>query len=180
MTIDSKLIESLRRHLFAEEDMHAYAVLDGASVPNLRLKLHELEPEHVCLYRGELEPDMAEVAPYLISLGMKEEFTRWVIAEGWGRHWGVFAVSRGDIRSLRTHFRKFLMVHDSDGKPLYFRYYDPRVLKVYLPTCTADELKTFFGPVQTFLMEDKDPKLGKKFVFSGSVLREEKLVLGGG
>ena len=180
MTMDKKAVEFLERHLFSEEDMNAYAILDGASVPNLRQKLYDLDPEHECLYRGELTPDMEEVAPYLIRLGPEEEFTRWVMAEGWGRHWGIYAVSRADLRTLRTHFRRFLMVHDSEGKPMYFRYYDPRVLRVYLPTCNAGELKTLFGPVQMYLVEDQDPKSGRMFLFTKNQMRDEKVTLSRG
>ena len=46
------------------------------------------------------------------------------------------------------------MVYDDKGKPLYFRYYDPRVLRVYLPTCNASELETVLGPVSHFILED--------------------------
>jgi len=174
------VVESLNRHLFPEEGMNVYAVLDAASVPNLLLKIYDLEPEHVCLYRGELKPDMAEVAPYLIRLMPNSEFTKCVIGEGWGEHWGIFAISQADLHSLRNHFRRFLMVHDSDGKPLYFRYYDPRVLRVYLPICNDEELKTVFGPVISYLVEDEDPKSGRKFVYIENIMREEKLTLGGG
>ena len=48
------------------------------------------------------------------------------------------------------------MVYDEDGKPLYFRYYDPRVLRVYLPTCNESELKTVFGPVTHYWVEGED------------------------
>jgi hypothetical protein len=34
--------------------------------------------------------------------------------------------------------RRFLRVKDEDG--LVFRFYDPRVMRVYLPTCAAGEL----------------------------------------
>ena len=51
------------------------------------------------------------------------------------------------LEELRRHFRKFLKVEDPKGKSLIFRYYDPRVLRVYLPTCNAMELQTVFGPV---------------------------------
>lgn len=156
MTVDNIVVECLNRHLFSEDGMNVYAVLDGASVPNLRLKLYDLEPEHVCLYHGELKPDMAEVAPYLIRLVPNEEFTKWVIGEGWGKHWGIFAVSQAELNPLRTHFRRFLMVHDSIGKPLYFRFYDPRVLRVYLPTCNESELQMLFGPVNHFYVEGKE------------------------
>jgi hypothetical protein len=180
MAVDNKVIEFLSRHLFSEEGMNVYAVLDGASVPNLRLKLYDIEPEHECLYRGELDPDMAEVAPYLIKLGLGEEFTRWVMGEGWGKHWGIFVASMADLRTLRTHFRRFLMVHDNDGKPMYFRYYDPRVLRVYLPTCNAEELKTVFGPVRMYLVEDEGQKSGRKFVYTGNSMREDRFTLEGG
>ena len=45
----------------------------------------------MCLYRGELQPDMAEVAPYLVKLDRDAPFTDWVLDRGWGNHWGVFA-----------------------------------------------------------------------------------------
>jgi hypothetical protein len=67
----------------------------------------------------------------------------------------VFALSRADLRALRRHFRTLLIVHDSTAKPLYFRYYDPRVLRVYLPTCNADELSAIFGPVEKYLLEEE-------------------------
>ena len=51
------------------------------------------------------------------------------------------------------HFRQFLRVRDEAGREFFFRFYDPRVLRVYLPTCNSEELRTFFGPVELFSME---------------------------
>jgi hypothetical protein len=48
------------------------------------------------------------------------------------------------------------MVYDETGKPLYFRYYDPSVLRVFLPTCSADELRSLFGPIVRYMVEEKD------------------------
>ncbi len=169
--------ELLKRHLFGEEEAITFAVLDGASVPDLLEKLYRDKPEFECLYRGELEPDMAEVAPYLARLERNSEFTEWVIRQGWGKHWGIFVVTRADLRALRRHFRAFLMVHDADGQPLYFRYYDPRVLRVYLPTCNAEELKTVFGPVESYLLEDAEPKTILRFRAASGSLKQEKIEL---
>jgi hypothetical protein len=47
------------------------------------------------------------------------------------------------------------MVYDAKGTPFYFRYYDPRVLRVYLPTCNASELQILFGPVARYYVEGK-------------------------
>lgn len=150
-------IESVDEYLFREQDANVFAVLDGASVPGLLDKLYGLSPNFCCLFRGELEPDMAEVAPYLAQLERDSEFTNWIINQGWGKHWGIFASTDADFRRMRSHFRAFLIVYDETGRPLRFRYYDPRVLRMYLPTCNAKELVTVFGPVTSYLVEDANP-----------------------
>ncbi|MDD2735376.1 MAG: DUF4123 domain-containing protein [Desulfuromonadaceae bacterium] len=175
---DEKTVQSLKMNLFSEIGAKVFAILDGASVPSLIPNLATFEPEYICLYRGELEPDMAEVAPYLVILERESDFTKWLLSNGWGEHWGIFGVTQADLPTLRKHFRKFLMVYDESGKSLYFRYYDPRVLRVYLPTCNAGELKTVFGPVLSYLVEDEEVKVGRKFVFVGNGLVEDRVVVG--
>ena len=162
---DEALVRNLRDHLFPEADTTAYALLDGASVPDLRDHLWEHEPEHACLYSGDLEPDMAEVAPYVVRLEPEADFTAWVLGQGWGRHWGIFALAGPDtdLRDMRRHFREFTMVRGPDGELLYFRYYDPRVLRVYLPLCNEEEMRSIFGPARCFLLEDEDPNVLLRF-----------------
>jgi hypothetical protein len=172
--IIENLVQSVSEFLFAEEGMEVYAVLDGASVPDLLQKLDDYQPECESLFTGNLEPDMAEVAPYLVKLEPDAEFTNWIIESGWGNHWGIFAVSSANFREMRQHFRSYLIVYDSDLKPLRFRYYDPRVLRLYLPTCNGEELKTVFGPVDSFMLEGEQPNelLCFKFV-TGSLVQEK-------
>ena len=153
----TSISDQVKEFLFAGGGFGVFAVLDGASVQGLRVKLHQVQPEHVCLYRGELEPDMAEVAPYLVRLERKAEFTEWVLTQGWGKHWGIFACAQADLHAMRQHFRRFLMVHDESGKPLYFRFYDPRVLRDYLPTCDREQLTEMFGPVASYVAEAEQP-----------------------
>jgi hypothetical protein len=170
-------IQAISGKLFHEDNTKVYAVLDGASVPGLLAKLSEHKPEHLCLYIGEIEPDLAAAAPYLVCIDRNSKFTDWVLGQGWGKHWGIFAVSNSDLRALHKHFRKFLMVHTYEGKPLYFRYYDPRVLRVYLPTCNEDEIETVFGPVEQYLLEDEDANTALRFSTIANVLKQEKLPL---
>jgi hypothetical protein len=143
--------------LFDGEGDLTYAVLDGAAVPDLLDRLVSDDPPNVCLYRGELEPDMAEVAPYLVQVEAESPFTEWLLQEGRGRNWGIYARTAVALEDLRRHFRRFLIVHDPEGEPMYFRYYDPRVLRIFLPTCNAEELRQMFGPVSRFVMEGEDP-----------------------
>ena len=154
---DDKAADLVGRELFADPQAQVYAILDGASAPGLQDLLGKHQPEHVCLYRGELEADLAAAAPYLVRLDAESPFTRSVLANGWGHHWGVFAIAPDNLIVMRKHFRKFLMVNLPDGRHVYFRYYDPRVFALYLPSCDAEETRAVFGPVQQYVMEGATP-----------------------
>jgi hypothetical protein len=156
---------ALAAHLFPPDaTLNSFAVLDGASIPDLMAHLFaDVRPEFECLYRGEVQPDVSKVAPYLVRLAPGTPFTDWLLASAWGRHWGIFALAAASLKELRTHFRTFLMVKGPDGKKLYFRFYDPRVLRMYLPTCNAQELNTVFGVTKTFLLEDEGPNVLLEF-----------------
>lgn len=169
--MDKKKLESI---LFSERT-RSYAILDGASVPELRMKLYEMKPPQFCLFTGELEPDMAEVAPYLVRLYPKTEFTEWVLNEFWGKNWGIFAQSRKPLQKLRNHFRSLITVYDEEGNPMYFRYYDPRVLNTFLPTCQPEEINTFFGDVEALFAESEDKEKLVQFANNEGNLRQSEL-----
>ena len=164
--------------LFTDSESKVYAVLDGASVPKLLEHLAPHAGEYECLYRGELKPDLAAAAPYLVSLKPDSELTEWIVEKGWGKHWGVFIRSEAELPALRRHFRTFLIVHTSEGKPLYFRYYDPRVLRVHLPTCNAEELNQMFGPVTAYLMEAEKPGALMQFRLKDGTLASDTKAIG--
>jgi hypothetical protein len=60
---------------------------------------------------------------------------------------------------------------------MVFRYYDPRVLRVYLPTCNAEELATVFGPIETFWTEGSDPATLLEFHRDGGKLTQKIIQL---
>jgi hypothetical protein len=155
--------QAVSPHLFGTEGQTTYAVLDGASCPDLLESLARHGAENICLYRGELKPDLARAAPYLVRLEEASPFTAWLLNEGWGNHWGIFATAPADLRAMRKHFRHYLIVKAPDGRSLYFRYYDPRVLRVYLPTCTAAESAFVFGPITSFACEGEDSAVLLRF-----------------
>jgi hypothetical protein len=150
--IDQTLVQAFQRRL-SESRQRLYAVLDGASIPNLLAMLSEQVTSHVCLLPGELDAELARAAPYLVQLDAQSPLAERFLTEGLGSHWGILAVSEAHLRTLRMHFRRLLSVWDPDGKPLFFRYYDPRVLRIYLPTCNPDELQSLFGPVTAYFAE---------------------------
>jgi len=164
------VIEQLWQALPGEQDWKVFAILDGARDERIYPHVIESTLEHCCLYRGELEPDLAAAAPYLVQLEPDAPFTGWMIAQGWGDSWGIFAKAPATLPELRRHFRRFLMVYDPNGNPLYFRYYDPRVLRVYLPTCNAEETAALFGPVERYFLEAEDANVLMQYRHTGGQL----------
>lgn len=170
-----RVIQQLWQPGIAEEPTYVYAILDAARDERIYPALLEADSEYYCLYRGDVAEELAEVAPYLVALEPQAPFTTWLTSEGWGDSWGIFLQASASLDELRRHFRRFLMVYDEAGKPLYFRYYDPRVWRTYLPTCNAEELAAVFGPVACYVLEDVEPNVLLRFrVSSGSLLQEER------
>ena len=166
--------EELQKHLFSE-NMRVYAILDGASIDDLPSKISEMRPRNFCLYRGELDTDLAEVAPYIVELAPQTYFTEWLLENCWGKHFGIFAHSPFSIQEVRKHFRKFLTVYDDAGNPMLFRYYDPRVLTQFLPACEAEELQELFGKVTTYFAESNETKNLARFQFFNDCLQTSSL-----
>ncbi|MBI5384816.1 MAG: DUF4123 domain-containing protein [Verrucomicrobia bacterium] len=164
-------VARLKQLLFTTEEEPVYAILDGASVPELLERLAIAKEEHVCLYRGELGPDLARMAPYLVKLRQESPFTDWILSEGWGNHWGIFTTAPVGLEAMRRHLRHFLRVKDPAGQILYFRYYDPRVLRVYLPTCNVRELQFVYGPAGRYVCEGAKAAEALAFAFEEQELK---------
>jgi Domain of unknown function (DUF4123) len=131
-----------------------FAVLDATRDPlRILVMLRSSGEEYQSLYEGMQGKMLEAFAPYLVRLPGDSRLLEALVAQGWGQNWGIFVVSATDFKTLRKHFRTFLMVKSPEGDRLYFRYYDPRVLRVYLPTCNAAETNFVFGPVAAYLCE---------------------------
>ena len=132
--------------------------------------------EQSCLYSGPIPPALEMAAPYLLQLQHDDPETRRLLEISWGNSWGVVLRSPTSMRNLRKHLRKLLMVRDQAGRRMAFRYYDPRILQVYLPTCTGEELRTVFGPIESFWTEHwNDPGQMLEFKIEGARLSEKSV-----
>jgi hypothetical protein len=163
--------------LLAKDFQPLYALLDASREPSVLKVILESKEEHQSLYQGPQGAQLAHFAPYLIRVPQKSALLDTLVSQAWSKSWGVFVTSDTPLKDLRTHFRHFLTVKLPDGQQVYFRYYDPRVLRLFLPTCLPDETTQFFGPVKHFLMEAEDPKLALHFTPSpkGTTKKEIQL-----
>ena len=170
MTYDDQILRLLWPADFHLRGTELYAVLDGARDIRIHRMLGSSEVASRCLYAGVLSQDLREVGPYLVHAQTHAALTRQIIATGWGEAWGIWIVSAAPFDDLYRHLRRFLRVR-SGGRPLLFRYYDPVVLDSFLPTCTADELATLFGPIDAFLVERGPARQVVELRFDGVGLR---------
>jgi hypothetical protein len=155
--VDERAMQAIVEALWGNRGDEVYAVLDAARDPLVRAKLTATDVKSACLYEGRIPREIADVAPYLVKLRRDHRFTEQLLESGWGKSWGVFAAGPADFETMRRHFRRFLRVENEAGKTLLFRWYDPRVLRVYLPTCTERELEVLFGPLSAYFVEGGDP-----------------------
>lgn len=153
-----------------------WAIIDCARDARIYPALLASKLEHIPLYAGNLPAALKVASPYLMELAPGYSFTRPFLQQAWGQSWCVFARLE-DPRNLRHHLRSFLRVQDESGRTLVFRYYDPRVLRVYLPTCEPAELKAVFGPIRSFLMEGERGETLLDFSFDGRQLKTRRTSL---
>ena len=157
-----------------------WALVDAAQDQRVYWSITDSYLNHSCLFAGPLPKEIAMVAPYLVQLEPGDKFTKFLSNE-WGKGACVYLECDESMRVLRHHLRKFLTVQDRSGRRLLFRYYDPYVLRAFLPPCNTDELKAIFGPVRSYWAESDDPNTMLQFQFDGRALKvSEREVLGGG
>jgi hypothetical protein len=129
-----------------------YAVLDGARDLELAFKAKLAGADPVSLFFGDQAGSLATVAPYAFAVPAGAAyFAAWQAALG--NSAGILLDCPAGGERLLDHLREVFVVKDSTGQEFFFRYYDPRVLRAYLPTCTPDELRTFFGPIRGIIVE---------------------------
>ena len=152
----STLTSSLWPQGSRTDGLQVYALLDGARDEAIAPAIWQSQLPYECLYAGRLSRALELAAPYLLHLSPQSSFFRKWVNEGWGQAWGLFVIAQPDVtlKSLRKHFRTLLRVMDEQRRVVVFRFYDPRVLRIYLPTCTGSELSMFFGPVRAFACEN--------------------------
>ncbi|HEU0120815.1 MAG TPA: DUF4123 domain-containing protein [Bryobacteraceae bacterium] len=155
-----------------------WAVVDAAQDQKVYWTLTNSFLQHSCLFAGPLPQALEMAAPYLVQLDPDDKFTNY-LADNMGQNLGIFLRCDASLKELRRHLRTFLTVKDTSGRKMLFRYYDPRVLRVYLPTCTNNELHTVFGPVKAFWTETSDLRSLTQFEVKAKGLEVTARSLGG-
>jgi pSer/pThr/pTyr-binding forkhead associated (FHA) protein len=137
--------------------LQLYAVLDAAQDDAVIEFLRTSTAEYQILYEGKSAEDLANCGPYLMKLPVESNLLSSLTAHGWAKNWGVFLKSSLGFTEVRKHLRHFLMVRTPEGKQVYFRFYDPRVMRMVVAGFNSEESASFFGPISSYLCEGADP-----------------------
>jgi hypothetical protein len=152
--------------------MALYGILDCAVDPSLHGRVDALPSGRAaCLFAGSLPPEIAAVAPYLVELSPTDPLSRAWRAEGWGRNWGLLLVSEASLTVVRRRLRHFTQVRLPSGSgPVLFRFWDPRVFRVYMPLTEPDETKQWFTDIDRYIVETEDGKGSLSYTFDGGAV----------
>jgi len=144
-----------------------FALVDAARDRYALALLLQSKAQYQSLYEGPKGESLSDVAPYLVGLPKDSELLSKLVLEGWGKSWGVYLKCAAEFQDVRRHLRHFMEVRHPSGEQVYFRFYDPRVLRLYLPGLGSDKAGQFLGPIHCYLMEDEDPNQLLQFVNTG-------------
>ncbi len=143
--------------LYEMAEQHSlFVLIDACDSPEVPAMWQKCGSDRaVSLYSGVSELQFVMFAPYLFQVDV--EILDWIRQVLWETPWGVFVFAPNQsLEEMRRHFRQFLLVQDPQGGEMHFRFYDPRVLANFLPTCNPMELKQYYGKVEAFLICSPD------------------------
>jgi hypothetical protein len=164
-----KLVQAL-----FHEGEYLYAVLDAARESRVPAFLDAAQERYAPLRPSAQDP---RAIPYLALITPSSRMLDVLLKDAWGQRWGCYVSSRAGFDEVFHHLSAYLVLTAANGNTFTFRFFDPRVLPVFLRGLTPGELTAFFGPVSRIITEGDDPGLALEYQDSGRGLRQESLLL---
>lgn len=155
--------------------MPLYGVLDCA-VADWVFPAVQAEGANRSLFSGALDPDLATATPHLVELRADSLLlARMNGDEARAAHSGILCQSDLSLWDLRLWLRRHLQAMLPDGRVVLFRFYDPRVLPVWLASLPPEDLSMWFGPVSQWWVPLPDRTLSLTRDASGLVQSSQPL-----
>jgi len=131
-----------------------YAIVDGSQAIELAMAARVNGQRLFTLFEGDMAVQVAHAGPILIPVEKPSAFLeKW--AEALGKSAGILLQTSADLPTLFAQLQHVFVVKDEEGQEYFLRFYDPRVFRGFLPTCTPAERAEFFGCVRRFLVENE-------------------------
>ena len=159
-----------------------FMLVDAARSPPIHPRLTQIAASGraQALYQGDIGAGLGHVLPWLVRIDQRKGPESWFVEAGFGEAWGSFVVADLAFEDVRRHLRKFNLVTGPDGASMVFRFFDPRVLRAFLPACLPAELARFFGPLRGFLAEAESGDALMRWSLDAGALRQVRVPLATG
>ncbi|PXF64393.1 DUF4123 domain-containing protein [Kangiella spongicola] len=153
-------IRRLEELLFTNKELNTYAIIDAAKKGSIPYFLEGMKATFASLLQGDDAKKLAEVAPYIVLLEKGSDVSQWYMEKLYGNSVGFALKTNLGIEGLIQFWaRKVKTRIPGTEEKGFFRYYDPSVLREYLPILEEDnELIEFMGTTNSILVEAQKPE----------------------
>ncbi|MCI1005946.1 DUF4123 domain-containing protein [Herbaspirillum sp. C7C8] len=143
-----------------ERGHQAFLLLDTAQAEASHLKLQSMHVPYTSLFEGKREEALPEIAPLLLPLsGLDEQralrLVRWISQLGFGAPCLSWYESSLGLHDFAAHLRNFHHVSLSDGQVMMMRWYDTRILPIWIQALSKDQLALFTGGMLSLAFVDR-------------------------
>lgn len=154
-----------------------WALIDGVNWPEFCTLVQDTDTEHCCLY-SSADPSVQMLAPWLVRVNPASMIANVLQSRDQSTHSFVLFCSAESLWDLRKHFRRYTMMQlpEKQDEPVYFRFYDPRVMLDSIIALPKSVKIKFLSPLlsliipmseECFLPEDIENKYSS-YAFSDS------------
>jgi hypothetical protein len=127
-----------------------YLLLDSAQQEEANLWLERRKVPYLSLFEGHAEENLIEIAPLLVPLYNLEtqlltKICEWAISLGYKSPCLSWIASEIEVESLAKHLRNFHHVGLTENQSMLMRWYDTRVLPVWVACLNPAQMLSFSG-----------------------------------
>lgn len=138
-----------------------FGLIDLAVAEQLRSRVIRLtSPNGVFLLDRAKFPDLVNIGPWLVDLSLCPAVESYWIKFGQWKDWGYVIKTELTITALQRHLKKFNLIQiEGRHNPMFFRYFDPVVIAIFLSEiATEEQKKAFLGPIEMLEIADSANK----------------------
>lgn len=139
----------------------AFLLLDPIQIDNLPDRLFELG--HITgfqsLYRRTAYSDLLDIGPLLVPVSTDSPLAHAFVRE-WSATAGIWLESEAAEEVVLEHLRSLIHVRVEGDATVLFRYYDPRITRLWLSDLAPPERDRLMGPVRLIRLPESDRSEG--------------------
>ncbi|UIN21229.1 DUF4123 domain-containing protein [Herbaspirillum frisingense] len=144
----------------AERGHGGYLLLDGAQAEGSHLALQAMRVPYASLFEGKREEVLPEIAPLLVALSgldmqRRERLVSWILPLAFSVPCLSWYESPLPLPALAAHLRNFHQVGLSDGQAMMMRWYDTRILPIWLQALDPEQARLFTGSMLSISYIDR-------------------------